>query len=272
MTVEEIVRAALAEDLGTGDLTSLGCVEAGVLGRGIIDARQSLVVSGLEPARLAFEARGAEFVPQVTDGDRVEAGTVVAEVRGQARALLEAERVALNFLMWLSGIATHTRSVVQAAEGQMQVLDTRKTTPLHRVLEKSAVLHGGGSNHRMGLYDMVLIKENHIRAAGGVAEAVRRARSVAPAGVQVEVEVETLEELTLALDAGAELVLLDNMDDVQLQEAVKACRGRALTEASGGMNAERIARVARLGLDRVSVGGLIHQARWVDFGMDLDQG
>ncbi len=271
MTVEEIVEAALAEDLGTGDLTSLGCVGEAVRGHAIIDARQDLVVSGLVPARLAFEARGSDFVARVAEGDRVAPGTVIAEVVGPARALLEAERVALNFLMWLSGIATHTHTVVQAARGRMEVLDTRKTTPLHRILEKNAVLHGGGNNHRMGLYDMVLIKENHIRAAGGVAKAVQRARSVAPEGVVVEVEVENLEELELALNAGAELVLLDNMDDAMLQQAVAACQGRARTEASGGMNAERIAAVAELGLDRVSVGGLIHQARWVDLGMELEQ-
>jgi len=269
LTVEEIVQAALAEDLGAGDLTTLSCVDATVEGVATIDARQDLVVSGLEPARLAFEARGALFVPRVSDGQRVAPGTVIAEARGAAQGLLEAERVALNFLMWLSGIATHTHRVVQAAGGKMAVLDTRKTTPLHRALEKAAVVHGGGSNHRMGLYDMVLIKENHIRAAGGVSQAVQKARALAPEGVVVEVEVEDLEELELALNAGAELVLLDNMDDATLKAAVAACKGRAQTEASGGMDAARIAAVADLGLDRVSVGGLIHQARWVDLGMGL---
>ena len=199
----------------------------------------------------------------------MEPGQGVAQITGPVRGLLEGERVALNFLMRLSGIATHTATVVAAAEGRMDVLDSRKTTPLHRALEKAAVRHGGGKNHRMGLYDMVLIKENHIRAAGGVRAAIHRVLDRVSTSVDIEVEVETLEELALALDGGADLVLLDNMDDALVAQAVEMCRGRARTEASGGMDAARIARVAQLGVDRASVGGLIHQAVWVDLGMEL---
>ncbi len=269
MTIDELVEAALEEDRGTGDLTTTACVPAALEGTARIDARASIVLSGMEPAQRTFEACGGQFVELAREGDRLEPGQQVAEIIGPVRGLLEAERVALNFLMRLSGIATHTARVVAAAEGKIEVLDTRKTTPLHRSLEKAAVRHGGGKNHRMGLYDMVLIKENHIRAAGGVRAAVHRVRDRVPSSVDIEVEVETLQELSQALEAGADLVLLDNMDDGLLSQAVQMCRGRARTEASGGMDAARIARVAGLGVDRASVGGLVHQARWVDLGMEL---
>jgi nicotinate-nucleotide pyrophosphorylase (carboxylating) len=269
LTLEELVAAALEEDRGTGDLTTTACVPAADEGTARIDSRASIVLSGMEPARLTFEACGGRFKALALEGDRLEPGQGVAEITGPVRGLLEAERVALNFLMRLSGIATHTATVVAAAEGRVKVLDTRKTTPLHRALEKAAVRHGGGKNHRMGLYDMVLIKENHIRAAGSVRAAIHRVRDRVSSSVDIEVEVETLKELSQALDAGADLVLLDNMNDALVSQAVEMCRGRARTEASGRMDAARIARVAQLGVDRASVGGLIHQAVWVDLGMEL---
>lgn len=269
MTLDELVAAALAEDIGPGDITTRAVVSPEKRGRGAIDARMAIVVSGLAPAEAAFRLRGVDFRACVSDGDALEAGTVVAEVEGPVIGILEAERVALNFLMRLSGIATHTSGVVAAAEGRIAVLDTRKSTPLHRALEKAAVQHGGGENHRMGLYDMVLIKENHLRAAGGVARAVGLARAAAR-GVQVEVEVETMDQLEEAIAAKVDLVLLDNMDDGQLAEAVKRVAGRVVTEASGNMTAERIRGLRDLGLDRVSMGGLIHQARWVDMGLELE--
>jgi nicotinate-nucleotide pyrophosphorylase (carboxylating) len=239
------------------------------VGTARIDSRASIILSGMEPAKLTFEACGARFKALALEGDRLKPGQGVAEITGPVRGLLEAERVALNFLMRLSGIATHTATVVAAAEGRIEVLDTRKTTPLHRALEKAAVRHGGGKNHRMGLYDMVLIKENHIQAAGSVRAAIHRVRDRVATSVDIEVEVQTLKELSQALDAGADLVLLDNMDDALLSQAVEMCRGRARTEASGGMDVARIARVAELGVDRASVGGLIHQAVWVDLSMEL---
>ena len=268
MTLDELVAAALAEDIGPGDITTRALVPPEERGRATLDARAALVVSGLAPAEAAFRLRGVDFRALVSDGDALGAGAVVAEVEGPVIGILEAERVALNFLMRLSGIATHTATVVAAAEGRIAVLDTRKSTPLHRFLEKAAVRHGGGENHRMGLYDMVLIKDNHLRAAGGVARAVELARAAAP-GVQVEVEVEDMAQLEEAIAADVDLVLLDNMDDGQLAEAVKRVAGCVLTEASGNMTAARIHGLREIGLDRVSMGGLIHQATWVDMGLEL---
>ena len=187
------------------------------------------------------------------------------------RSLLTGERVALNFLMRLSGIATHTRHCVAAAGG-LKVVDTRKTTPLHRMLEKHAVRMGGASNHRFALYDAVLIKENHIMAAGGVKSAVAKCKAAVGGRFGVQVEVEDLDELQQAIDAGADAVLLDNMDDTTLARAVALADGRVLLEASGGMTADRLPRLDGIGLDRVSMGGLIHQARWADLSMRVEEG
>jgi nicotinate-nucleotide pyrophosphorylase (carboxylating) len=266
MTLPELVRLALAEDVGTGDLTTEAVVGDG-RGSARIYAKEKLVVSGQAAAAEVFRQLGAAYTVVVPDG--AEADGTVATVEGPLRALLTGERLALNFLMRLCGVATHTRDVVRRAPG-LPVLDTRKTTPLLRALEKAAVRHGGGRNHRMALYDGVMIKDNHIVAAGGIPQAVARARAVAHPLLKIEVEVESLDELRVALDAGADVVLLDNMDDATLAEAVRVNAGRAKLEASGGLTPERVARLATIGVDWVSMGGLIHQARWVDLSMRID--
>lgn len=276
MTLRELVRLALEEDVGGGDITTRAVVDPAARGTARILAKEPIVVSGQPAAVEVFEQLGAAYEAVVADGTFVSPGTVVGRVDGRLAALLTGERTALNFLMRLCGVATHTRSVVASAGG-LRVVDTRKTTPLLRALEKDAVRHGGAANHRYALYDGVLIKDNHIVAAGGIAAAVARARAAAHHLLRVEVEVETLEELAQALTAGADVVLLDNMDDATLRAAIAqrdahTARGghRAVVEASGNMTAERIARIAGFGLDFVSMGGLVHQARWADLSMRID--
>ena len=270
MELAELVRLTFVEDLGPGDITTESCVPTGTEGAGRIYAKQALVVSGLLAAAECFRQQGVAFRPSVADGDEVGDGQNVARISGPLQGILRAERPALNFLMRLSGIATHSASVVAAAEGKVRVVCTRKTTPLHRALEKAAVRHGGGHNHRQGLYDGVMIKDNHIIAAGGITAAVRAARERVHHLLRIEVEVEDLEQLREALAVGADIVLLDNMDDRTLAEGVAITAGRALLEASGNMDAARIAGLKDHGLDVISVGGLIHQARWVDLSLRLD--
>jgi nicotinate-nucleotide pyrophosphorylase (carboxylating) len=262
----ELVRLALAEDVGPGDVTTEAVVPAAALGEGTIETREELVVCGHEPAKEVFRQLGARYVGAVDEGTLVGPGSVVARVAGPLRAVLTGERVALNFLMRLSGIATHARRAVSAAGG-LRVVDTRKTTPLHRALERHAVRVGGASNHRFALYDGVLVKDNHVAAAGSVAEAVGRARENVHHLHKIEVEVSNLDELSEALAAGADVVLLDNMNDQDLAEAVRIGGGRAMLEASGGITPERLPGLAGLGLDLVSMGGLVHGARWVDLSL-----
>jgi len=271
MTLKALAAAALAEDIGPGDITSQSCLPADQPGRARIFAKQSLVVSGLDIAAEVFAARGCALTRVADDGDSLEYGDDLAHIEGPVQDLLIAERVALNFLMRLSGIATNTAGVVAAAQGKIRVVDTRKTTPLHRLVEKAAVRHGGGYNHRFALYDGVMIKDNHIVAAGGIRPAVAAVRANAHHLVRIEVEVEDMVQLAEALDCGADVLLLDNMDDAAIDAAVAAVAGRAITEASGNMTAERIRALADLAHppDIVSVGGLIHQARWVDLSMRM---
>jgi nicotinate-nucleotide pyrophosphorylase (carboxylating) len=270
MQVSELVRLALEEDLGPGDITTTACVAADAAGTATIYAKQELVVCGHAPAKEVFRQMGAEYVERVAEGAMAVSRQVIAEVRGPHRSLLTGERCALNFLMRLSGIATHVRTVVTAAKG-LKVVDTRKTTPLHRQLEKHAVRMGGASNHRFGLYDGVMIKDNHIVAAGGIAAAVARARAMVHPLLKVEVEVESLEELEQALAAGADVIMLDNMSNELLAQAVKMAGGRAILEASGNMDGARAGSLAGSGIDYVSMGGLIHQARWVDLSMRIQE-
>jgi nicotinate-nucleotide pyrophosphorylase (carboxylating) len=272
----ELVRLALEEDVGPGDVTTRAVVDPAVRGTARIVAKQALVVSGQAAAAEVFRQLDARYEVVVPDGEEVAPGTVVGRVDGSLASLLTSERTALNFLMRLCGVATHTRMVVRAA-GSLRVVDTRKTTPLLRALEKDAVRHGGAANHRYALYDGVLIKDNHIVAAGGLTTAVRRARAAAHHLLRVEVEVEDLEEFAEALAAGADVVLLDNMKDETLREAVamraahRAAGGQPVVlEASGNMTAERIVGLRDVGLDFVSMGGLIHQARWADLSMRID--
>ncbi|MBL8614219.1 MAG: carboxylating nicotinate-nucleotide diphosphorylase [Deltaproteobacteria bacterium] len=268
MHLTELVRLALEEDVGNGDLTTEATVPAGRRGEAHIRAKQPLVLCGNAEAAEVFRQVGAAYQPLLEDGARVEPGVVFAQVRGPLRALLTGERVALNLLMQLSGIATHTRRFVEGAPG-LRVVDTRKTTPLWRASQRRAVRIGGAANHRFALYDGILIKDNHIVAAGGITAAVRAARSAAHHLLRIEVECESAAEVEEALAAGAEVIMLDNMDDAQVGAVISRHRGQALFEISGNVSAARLPILAALGVDLVSVGGLIHQATWADISMKL---
>jgi nicotinate-nucleotide pyrophosphorylase (carboxylating) len=267
-----IVRAALAEDLGrAGDVTSQACVPADARLTAVFASRQAGVLSGLDCARLAIIELDptAVFKALARDGDRIEAGGKLASVEANARALLGAERVALNLMGRLSGIASLTRAYVDAIEGSTaRIVDTRKTTPGLRALEKYAVRCGGGVNHRFGLDDAILIKDNHIAACGSVAEAVRRARAAAGHLMKVEVEIDSLDQLEDALEHGPDVVMLDNFTPAQLAEAVLRARGRAMLEASGGVNLQTVRGIAESGVDVISVGALTHSASVLDIGLD----
>ena len=276
---ERLIRAALAEDLGAddpahlsaeADITSAAVIPAEARFEGVITAREPCVVAGLPFACAAFRLLAEEiaFIPATVDGIKVPAGNILAHVRGPARALLAAERTALNLLQHASGIATCTRAFIEAmGETQAKLLDTRKTIPGLRRLEKYATQKGGAQNHRLGLHDAILIKDNHIAVAGSVAEAVRRAK--AAGHEQVEVECDTLEQVKEALNAGATRLLLDNMDTETLKQAVALARGKAETEASGGLTLENIAEVAATGVDYISVGSaLTLSAPAIDIGLD----
>ena len=267
----DLVARALAEDIGTGDVTSRVVVDEHQRARGTLLAKAPLVVAGLDVCAEVFRQCDPDVVFEVRwgDGGHVDAGETLAVVTGRARALLTAERTALNLLQRLSGIATLTAAFVAAAGGRITVLDTRKTTPLWRALEKYAVRCGGGTNHRFGLDDAILIKDNHKRLAGGITPAVTRARA-ARTGLTVEVEVETLAELDEALAAGATAVLLDNFTTYDLRQAIARVGGRARTEISGGVTRDRLPELATTGADVVSVGALTHSAPAVDVSFELE--
>jgi nicotinate-nucleotide pyrophosphorylase (carboxylating) len=275
--VKDLVERALAEDLGSGDVTTATVVPAGATATATITQKAGGVISGLAVAEAVFAAVDAslEFTPRVQEGVWREAGEVaeVAEVSGPAGSILTGERVALNFLGHLSGVATLTARYVRAVQGTgVRILDTRKTMPGLRALEKAAVVAGAGHNHRAGLYDAVLIKENHSALGGGVGEATRRALAAAPPGMDVEVECATLEEVEAALEAGATRVLLDNMTLEQLSEAVRRVAGRARTEASGGVDLDTVRAIAETGVDDISVGALTHSAPALDLSLLLHPG
>ncbi len=264
------VHRALDEDIGAGDITSRCCVPEDRRAHGRFVARQPMVVAGVELLPLVYEHRGGvgSLELKLASGDRAAAGQVVAEVEGRARTLLECERTALNFLQRLSGIATLTRAYADAVAGtRCRILDTRKTTPGLRRLEKMAVAAGGGTNHRIGLFDAVLIKNNHIAAAGGVRPALKRAFD---AGVPVEIEVRTLAELDEALDAGAKHLLLDNLTPFEAADWIRRVAGRAMTEISGGVTLATVRAYAEAGADFVSVGALTHSAPAVDLNFRLE--
>ncbi|MDX9998941.1 MAG: carboxylating nicotinate-nucleotide diphosphorylase [Phenylobacterium sp.] len=272
LLVEPIVRAALAEDLGrAGDLTAQACVPADAVLEATFGVRKAGVLSGLACARLAIQALdpSATFGAAAADGEAVAPGMAVARVRANARALLAAERTALNLMGRMSGIASLTRLYVEAVAGtRAQIVDTRKTTPGLRNLEKYAVRCGGGVNHRFGLDDAILIKDNHIAACGSVGEAVRRARAFAGHLVKIEVEVDNLDQLREALEHGPDVVMLDNFGPDQLREAVALTAGRAVLEASGGVNLDTVRAIAETGVDIISVGALTHSAPVLDIGLD----
>ena len=278
MTQEELLGAAkglieqaLREDVGPGDVTTRAVIPPDVRGKGAILVKAHGVICGLQVAAEVFRAvdERISFRPRVREGEPVQPGDVVAEVEGPLRGILTAERTALNFLARLSGIATLTARFVDAvAPYRAVILDTRKTTPGWRVLEKYAVRCGGGRNHRMGLYDMVLIKDNHIAACGSISEAVRRVRA-AGVGVPVEVEVKDLDELREALKLGVDRILLDNFSVEDIAEAVKIAEGRVPLEASGGVTLDNVAAIAATGVDYISVGALTHSAPALDLSLEL---
>ncbi|MDN5664828.1 MAG: carboxylating nicotinate-nucleotide diphosphorylase [Psychrobacter sp.] len=268
-----LVEAALKEDLGRrGDVTSQATIPADMQAQLQIKARQAGVICGMDLARLAFDMVDTQigFDAQVADGERVEAGTVLATVRGNARHLLTAERTALNFMTHLSGIATATRQIVDSvAAYPAQITCTRKTIPGLRTVQKYAVRCGGGRNHRLGLDDAILIKDNHVAIAGDIATAIKQAQDFAGHLIPIEVEVDTLAQLAQALDAGASLVLLDNMTPDVLAQAVAMCQGRAKTEASGGITPETVQAVAQAGVDFIAMGYLTHSTTALDIGLDF---
>ena len=267
----ELVRRALAEDFGWGDVTTEAIIDRDQKARGVIVAKSTCVMAGVDIAAEAFRQLdpAAQIAIKCRDSQRCERGTEVAEIRGQASAMLTAERTALNFLQRLCGIATMTRQFVDVADGRIIVLDTRKTTPILRALEKYAVRAGGGVNHRSGLDDGILIKDNHVRLAGSVGGAVTTMRK-ANRDMPTEVEAQSLAQVDEALAAGAEIVLLDNLSTEEIIEAVRRCRGRAKTEISGGVTLQRMRELAATGADYVSVGALTHSAPAADLSFEIE--
>jgi nicotinate-nucleotide pyrophosphorylase (carboxylating) len=266
----DLVARALAEDIGTGDITTASTVDGAQHARGVLLAKSRCVIAGLDVAAEAFRQLDREVDIRIlrTDGTLCESGAEIAHIDGRVAALLTAERVALNFLQRMTGIATLTRQFVDAAAGRITVLDTRKTTPLMRTLEKYAVRAGGGVNHRFGLADGVLIKDNHVRLAGGVCAAVERMRASNP-GLPIEVEAQSPSEVVDALQAGADIILLDNLSTPDIIEAVRQCRGRAKTEISGGVTLARMLELAATGADFVSIGALTHSAPAADLSLEI---
>ena len=268
--LDPILRRALEEDIGTGDVTTMATIEPGTQASAELVAKEDFVLAGIDVARRVFQLLSTEtaFEKLVTDGQSVKRGDVIAWIKGDAAALLQSERVALNLLQRMCGVATLTADFVREVAGtQAIVVDTRKTTPGLRVLEKYAVRMGGGGNHRMALYDAVLIKENHVAAAGGISAAVKRARARVPHTQKIEVEVRNQDEVAEALAAGADILLLDNMSLTELAAAVERVGDQAITEASGGVNLETIRGIAETGVRLISVGALTHSYRAVDISM-----
>ncbi len=272
-TIDDLIQLALKEDIGPGDITTDNLVAPDTRGRGTIVAKQDLVVAGLQVAEKVFKALEPQIVFNAlyADGDPIPAGSTVVRIDGTLGTLLKGERTALNFLQRLSGIATQACAfVTEVAETGVKLVDTRKTTPGWRVLEKYAVRMGGAHNHRMGLYDGVLIKDNHIAVSGGIANAVKKVRQQASHLVKVEVEAATVEEVKEALAAGADVIMLDNMDLDQIRQAVRLIDKKALVEASGNVTRGRLNDLARTGVDLISIGALTHSAVAVDLSMRIE--
>jgi nicotinate-nucleotide pyrophosphorylase (carboxylating) len=271
-STDDLIQLALKEDIGPGDITTDNLVEAETCGKGTIVAKQELVVAGLRVAEKVFITLDPtiDFKSPFTDGDRIPVGSTVVRLAGSLSALLKGERTALNFLQRLSGIATQARDYAGEVAGtSVKLVDTRKTTPGWRVLEKYAVRVGGAYNHRMGLYDGVLIKDNHIAVSGGIANAVIKARQAISHLVKIEVETSTIEEVKEALAAGADIIMLDNMDLDQISRAVRLIDKRALVEVSGGVTRQRLRDLAQTGVDLISIGALTHSAVAVDLSMNI---
>jgi nicotinate-nucleotide pyrophosphorylase (carboxylating) len=270
--MDDLLWLALREDLGSGDATTLAVVSPDQESRAVVFGREPFVLSGSYPFRRIFELLDPQVrvEPLIQDGEKAEVNVPVFRLEGLARTLLTGERTALNFVQRLSGVATLTRKMADAIVGtECRLLDTRKTTPLWRQFEKAAVRHGGGKNHRFGLSDGILIKDNHIAAAGNVREAVARARAGASHGLKIEVEVENLEQLDEALAAGADIVLLDNFSLDLMRVAVARAKGRVILEASGGVTLDTVRSIAETGVDFISCGALTHSARAIDLSMEF---
>jgi nicotinate-nucleotide pyrophosphorylase (carboxylating) len=271
--IDRLIEQALFEDIHTGDITTLAVVPGKRPASAKLVAKEDLVAAGLATAARVFSILDPDirFNACLADGEKAIAGNIMATVHGEAATLLMGERVALNLLQRMCGIATLTASFVEAVAGtKTRIVDTRKTTPGLRILEKYAVRVGGGVNHRTGLYDGVLIKENHITAAGGITEAIRRARAYIPHTLKIEIETETLPQVDEAIAAGADIIMLDNMTLEEMRAAVITIAGRAQVEASGGVNLERVRAIAETGVDIISVGALTHSPRAMDISMLLD--
>jgi len=271
-SVDTLIDFAFSEDIGVGDITTEATVSSAQKAVGTLHAKSEGVVAGLPVAERVFSRLDSDltFTVFVCDGDSILAGAPIAEVQGNAKTILIGERTALNFMQRLSGVATLTSQFVKAVAGyDVKIVDTRKTTPGWRALEKYAVRVGGGNNHRFGLYDGVLIKDNHIIAAGGISNAVQCARKAAPHTAKIEVEVESIEQVNEALEAGVDILLLDNMSIETMEQVVKLIDNRVITEASGGITLERVQDVASTGIDYISVGALTHSAMPLDISLTL---
>ena len=270
--INKIIEQALLEDIGTGDITSESIVPSNLKAKGIIKTSEEGVVVGLNITSLVFKKLDSEIIFQekIKDGTKVARGKVLAEITGSARTILKGERVALNFLQRMSGIATITSKFCQEVEDfPVRIVDTRKTTPGLRILEKYAVSMGGGHNHRFGLYDAVLIKDNHITVAGGIRPAVDSVRKQISHTVKIEVEVENLSQLQDALKVKADIIMLDNMDLDTMEEAVKIAKGKALIEASGGITLGKVRKIAQTGVGLISIGSLTHSVKSLDISMEI---
>lgn len=270
--LDDNLRRWLEEDIGTGDLTSEALIPEDAVTTGLIHAKDTGILCGVEVARRVFELLdpSLEFTALAKDGDTLEYGTKIAEIKGSARSVLTGERLALNLLQHMSGVATQTKQLADIAKPYgTRVVDTRKTTPGLRQLEKYAVRVGGGHNHRLGLYDAILIKDNHIAVAGGVKEALARAKAYASHMTKIEIEVESLEQAKEAVAGGADVIMLDNMAPEAMEECVAMIDHRAVVEASGGINADNLAAAAAAGVDVISVGALTHSVKAVDISLDV---
>jgi nicotinate-nucleotide pyrophosphorylase (carboxylating) len=272
LLINDLIELALREDLLFGDITTDTVVPENHRSKAYITAKSSGIIAGLPLAEHIFKRFDPEieFIYLKNDGDKVQSGENIAIIEGQTRAILKAERTVLNFLQRLSGIATRTYNLRELVRDlPVRIVDTRKTTPGHRILEKYAVRVGGGQNHRMGLFDAVLIKDNHIEAAGSITQAVKNARTSLPHTVKIEVETETLEQVQEALDAGADIIMLDNMDYETMRKAVEIINGRAIVEASGGINEQTIRQVAETGVNVISIGSLTHSVKALDISLNI---
>ncbi|HEC91671.1 MAG TPA: carboxylating nicotinate-nucleotide diphosphorylase [Candidatus Atribacteria bacterium] len=270
--IDKIIEQALLEDIGTGDITTDSIIPYNLKTKGVIKTKEEGVIAGLDIAKLVFKKLDSNIIFQenIEDGTKVSQNKILAEITGPARIMLKGERVALNFLQRMSGIATTTSKFYEEIKGfPVRIADTRKTTPGLRILEKYAVRMGGGSNHRFGLYDAVLIKDNHIAVAGNIKSAVNSVRKQIPHTIKIEVEVENLSQLQEALEMKVDIVMLDNMSLDMMKKAVKMAKGKTLIEASGGITLKNVREIAQTGVDLISVGALTHSVKALDISMEV---